>query len=382
MLGAGPDQGYGETRRKGDPRVELLAVLGMHRSGTSLVAGVLHELGWHVGPAEDLMPPKPDNPRGFYEHLPAVRINDRLLHRAGGSWRAPPALPPGWERSRSLDDLRDEARDVVANLFAGGHTRVLMKDPRLSLTLPFWQTVVPIPRVVMVLREPGPVVRSLISREPDMSVEEAADLYVHYLLDSLSPAAERRLVDPRRLVESSEDGLRELAAALDHDPDAAAVTSALEHLDPALWGRTSRSAEHGSPPALGMAVAVHGLVTGPEGSVWQDVLGSFVARRTLGMLGDRHRAEAEHLRADQQRLQEARERVIGERDRAREVLALTRGHVDSCLAELDRLRTERDRIRSERDEARTAHRRTRERLEACQEELARLRSRGDQVLTD
>ena len=50
-------------------------ITGMHRSGTSLVARLLAECGCFIGQPEDLMPPKPDNPEGFWELLAAFDIN-------------------------------------------------------------------------------------------------------------------------------------------------------------------------------------------------------------------------------------------------------------------------------------------------------------------
>ena len=52
---------------------QAVVVLGMHRSGTSAVAGVAVRLGL-AGPATEL-PASGDNPGGFYESLPVVKIN-------------------------------------------------------------------------------------------------------------------------------------------------------------------------------------------------------------------------------------------------------------------------------------------------------------------
>ena len=47
-------------------------VLGMHRSGTSAVTGVLERMGCRLGPEAVRMPAQPDNPRGFGELLTAT----------------------------------------------------------------------------------------------------------------------------------------------------------------------------------------------------------------------------------------------------------------------------------------------------------------------
>src|SRR5687767_636825 len=73
-----------------------ICVLGMHRSGTSLVSRLLHLLGVYLGPQESISNTGEDNPTGYWEHSGFVRLNEELLARLGGRWDAPPALTPGW----------------------------------------------------------------------------------------------------------------------------------------------------------------------------------------------------------------------------------------------------------------------------------------------
>ena len=47
-----------------EPISTPIVVLGMHRSGTSALTGMLHSLGIHLGPEEDLKSPQKDNPQG------------------------------------------------------------------------------------------------------------------------------------------------------------------------------------------------------------------------------------------------------------------------------------------------------------------------------
>ena len=76
------------------PRHTAVIVLGMHRSGTSALAGLLHELGLAMGPS--LMPGRADeNEKGFWEHEKIVSIHDRLLAYFGSGWSDPMPLPQG-----------------------------------------------------------------------------------------------------------------------------------------------------------------------------------------------------------------------------------------------------------------------------------------------
>jgi len=56
-----------------------VCVLGMMRTGTSAVAGVLELMGAHFGPEERLLEPNVANPAGFREHKGIIPLNDELL---------------------------------------------------------------------------------------------------------------------------------------------------------------------------------------------------------------------------------------------------------------------------------------------------------------
>jgi sulfotransferase family protein len=139
-----------------------LCVAGMHRSGTSLVARLLAASGVYAGSPAELVEPAPDNPEGFGESLPFLRLNDAVLARLGGFWDRPPAMPPGWAVSPRLSNLRQEAATLVARF--GGQEPWFWKDPRNSLTVAFWRDVIPDLRVVVCVRNPQEVVASLERR--------------------------------------------------------------------------------------------------------------------------------------------------------------------------------------------------------------------------
>ena len=122
-------------------RTRAIWVLGMHRSGTSLVAGALRLLGAELGPPDGILPADPeDNPRGYWEQQAVIDLNNDLLGRFGGSSWAPPALPDGWTDRPELDDLRERARTILSTFDQSAVWAV--KDPRVSLTLPFWLPLV------------------------------------------------------------------------------------------------------------------------------------------------------------------------------------------------------------------------------------------------
>ncbi|HET8863790.1 MAG TPA: hypothetical protein VFM94_11130 [Solirubrobacterales bacterium] len=188
-------------------RSTAVCVLGMSRSGTSLTARVLELAGVYLGSEDDLLGgelsqiPAKDrgrageaNPGGFWEHYRLMRLNERILRRLGGSWREPPELPPGWETSVDLDREREEALELIEETFAG-HDLWGWKDPRSSLTLPFWQQLLPDLRHVICLRNPLDVALSLQKRD-GMAVEQGLELWRAYASASLVNTADR----PRELV--------------------------------------------------------------------------------------------------------------------------------------------------------------------------------------
>ncbi|MGC8915610.1 MAG: sulfotransferase family protein [Thermoanaerobaculum sp.] len=143
---------------------KIVCVAGMHRSGTSAVARVVNILGCYLGNEKNLLPPAPDNPKGFWENRRLVDINVevlRVLGRRSDDPRLP--LPAHWWLAETLTDLRREAARAVAEEF-GGTSFWGWKDPRNCLTLPFWRSVVGPFHVVFVVRHPLEVARSLWAR--------------------------------------------------------------------------------------------------------------------------------------------------------------------------------------------------------------------------
>ncbi len=173
---------------------DLVCVVGMHRSGTSLVTRILNLLGVGLGPDDLLMPPDDRaNPTGYWENEAVVRLNDRILNLLGGSWDNPPPLAAGWESDPALDPLRAEASSVTATI-ATGSALTAFKDPRASLLLPFWASVTPVAGSIVMVRHPFHVAASLGVRD-GMHPEDAARLWTRYTVDAWRHHPERIVVN-------------------------------------------------------------------------------------------------------------------------------------------------------------------------------------------
>jgi hypothetical protein len=141
---------------------EGVVILGMHRSGTSLITRLVNLLGPAVCRDEDLLLGGTMNPRGHWESKSLLRFNDRLLRELGGSWFCPPLL--GQREVSPM--LRRHASDALATLQAAHPQRPwVWKDPRTCVLLPFWSAVLE-QRVayLLVVRHPLEVSDSLARR--------------------------------------------------------------------------------------------------------------------------------------------------------------------------------------------------------------------------
>ena len=137
-----------------------VAIAGMHRAGTSMVARVLRICGLDLGDEQHFAPAAPDNTEGYWEDLRFVSMNDRILDAFGGAWDTPPALPDGWTRDPRLDGIRREAETLAAARAEPWG----WKDPRTSLTAAFWRDLWPGLRFVVCVRNPLEVAASLRAR--------------------------------------------------------------------------------------------------------------------------------------------------------------------------------------------------------------------------
>jgi hypothetical protein len=76
-----------------------VVILGMHRSGTSALTGVLGLAG--AGLPANLMPATPANPRGYFESQLLYELHEEILAEAGVTWQDLLPPPPDWfARSR------------------------------------------------------------------------------------------------------------------------------------------------------------------------------------------------------------------------------------------------------------------------------------------
>ncbi len=273
----------------GDPCGQVaVLVLGMHRSGTSALARFIGQVGAAL-PREP-NPASDDNPEGYWEPAAVVSLNDRLLQAVGSSWIDLRPLDLQNRDAAAREDFEAQLSAAIRYNFADA-SRFVLKDPRICRMVPLYRDLLrragTETRVVLVLRAPGEVARSLAVRN-QISPAYAGLLWASHLIE-----AERSTRDLPRLVIAFDDALRdwrstaerlrgllgvaeaaadeaELAASLrpelrhhvgadavGFDPDVAAALDALHAALLGLCGDDTTAAHRRIDAA---AEAVHGLV--------------------------------------------------------------------------------------------------------------------------
>ncbi|QOV87663.1 sulfotransferase [Humisphaera borealis] len=148
-----------------------IILLGMHRSGTSLIARLLDELGLFQG--HEL---QEDHESTYF-----LEVNDRLMKRIGASWDNPSPAKGFLEDARALDlTVRCISTDLQSGHFKGylGGKRYFKqrslariegswgwKDPRTVFTLPVWLSIFPNAKLLYIVRNGIDVAASLRVRE-------------------------------------------------------------------------------------------------------------------------------------------------------------------------------------------------------------------------
>lgn len=194
-----------------------------------MVTRALHDAGLHlVSESAEFIRAAEDNPEGFWEHKAIVACNDELLEATGGAWDNPPALPPQGADDPRVAALVPAAEEALAGLRTHAHWG--FKDPRTSLTVPFWLDLEPELHFVVCVRHPLEVALSLKQRNQN-SYSLGLMLWERYYAAVLEAVpSDRRLVSHYEAFFADPD--RELARVCEFaglQPARARVRTDLRH---------------------------------------------------------------------------------------------------------------------------------------------------------
>ena len=134
-----------------------VVILGMHRSGTSLVAGLCQKLGVNIGAV--FRAGDPANPDGYFEDLDWRALNKWLIGTAGGTWYDPPSRAEISRQAKRIEDVI-----LPFTMWKARHSVWGFKDPRTCLTIHALHQYLLDPRYVIVRRPENEIVDSLIRR--------------------------------------------------------------------------------------------------------------------------------------------------------------------------------------------------------------------------
>jgi hypothetical protein len=179
-------------------------ITGLPRSGTSLVAGLLHACGAWVG---NTVPGDAANPRGYFEHvIVRERIVKQLLSRIHCDPLGVHPLSP-LDLSLTVSNLKQAMGTILAREDYNASMPWLYKDAKLTLLWPAFARAFPDATWIIVKRDRQQVIDSCI-RTPFMaqhgSAHEFWDVFVaeyEARLTRLAETVERHVVvEPQKLV--------------------------------------------------------------------------------------------------------------------------------------------------------------------------------------
>ena len=144
-----------------------IVILGMHRSGTSALAGLLNKSGVNLG--KNLLPPMTNvNEKGFFENERIVLADEKILNLIGFHWLDPRHIPEHiWIDGRFsmvAREIEEIIQEELLNSPCWG-----IKDPRICRLLPLYKKIfskIKIdPCYVLIFRHPDEVSSSIHKRD-------------------------------------------------------------------------------------------------------------------------------------------------------------------------------------------------------------------------
>ncbi len=143
-----------------NPQTPPVIVIGMHRSGTSLIARLLSDLGVFMGDEMD----------SNHESLLFQGINNDLLSMQKSNWAKPRAFVDSLSKSNQLDlyvtHILDKYGISIENYLSRSYSdKWGWKDPRNTLTLRIWTRIFTDTKVIFITRNCQDVSLSLRRRE-------------------------------------------------------------------------------------------------------------------------------------------------------------------------------------------------------------------------
>ncbi|MBW4636135.1 MAG: sulfotransferase [Iphinoe sp. HA4291-MV1] len=134
----------------------VLVITGMHRSGTSFTASLLQSAGLDIG--QRLLEPRPDNVKGFFENIDFLEFQKMVL-------KSQRLKDQEWTREQKIK-IEEQDVEKAKEIIAKNSQAPIWgwKDPRTTLFLDFWESLLPEANFLLIYRSPWEVIDSLYRR--------------------------------------------------------------------------------------------------------------------------------------------------------------------------------------------------------------------------
>lgn len=207
-----------------------------------MLAGILSKLGVDMGP-DTLMNNKPDkvNPRGYFEDLQFMDLNERILTLSERGWRD---IPMPVKLSNACMSFRGPAHELVQKRMVQNGDSWGWKDPRMCLTFPAYFGALDQNHTLVIKMERSKVgvMKSLLHREAKsgLSANQADRLVDAYLAYAHVNASHFRQVASFQFSDLihnpivSVKALADLLHRLGHELPDGSIPIATQHIDPEL----------------------------------------------------------------------------------------------------------------------------------------------------
>ena len=208
-------------------KIPAILVLGMHRSGTSMLASILSNAGAYTGPASTQLSGDIYNPKGYYEDHCINEINESIFllklkallaepefvqyNRNISNYRNDGWLIAPWLESIEIETTPDIFKSGLKKFLSewDGKAPIVIKDPRICYTFSDWSEYIDFRAILKIYRHPQSVINSLMNRDK-ISLSLASDIYCLYnyqvncigkSIDSIACNYEKMIADPVQGIE-------------------------------------------------------------------------------------------------------------------------------------------------------------------------------------
>jgi len=192
-----------------------ILILGMHRSGTSALTGLLYDNELFIG--NNLLAPQEDNQKGFFENINILKLNNKILAKLNSSWDNVTFDISEINQEQEIYFV-NEIKKTILNEFKNIDTFGI-KDPRISILLPFWLKAFSdlniSVKTIFIYRNPYEVALSLEKRN-QFSFEKSLNLWLLYTRSIINYIGKIQveLITYRELMNNTEISIKNLIEKL------------------------------------------------------------------------------------------------------------------------------------------------------------------------